>query len=86
MIIVTGGGGFIGSALVAELNGRGITDILIVDRLGDDRRWKNLVNLRFADYIDKEDFLGQILPRKFSSKVEAVMHLGACSTTTETDV
>ncbi len=85
MIIVTGGAGFIGSALVAALNSRGIADILIVDRLGDDRRWKNLVNLQFADYIDKEDFLQQVLARKFGSKVEAVLHLGACSTTTETD-
>ena len=51
MIIVTGGAGFIGSALIAELNRRQISDILVVDELGADRKWKNLRNLSFADYV-----------------------------------
>ena len=49
MILVTGGAGFIGSGVVAQLNARGIEDILIVDILGKDQRWKNLRNLRYAD-------------------------------------
>ncbi len=57
MIIVTGGAGFIGSAFVWKLNQEGIDDIVIVDQLGTDDKWKNLVNLRFVDYIHKDDFL-----------------------------
>jgi ADP-L-glycero-D-manno-heptose 6-epimerase len=86
MIIVTGGAGFIGSALIAGLNKRGIDDILVVDRLGNDQRWKNLVNLRFADYIDKDDFLDMVTEDIVGYSVDAVFHLGACSSTTETDV
>jgi ADP-L-glycero-D-manno-heptose 6-epimerase len=85
MIVVTGGAGFIGSALVAALNKRGIDDILVVDRLGSDQRWKNLVNLRFADYLDKEEFLEMVAEDVLPFSAEAVFHLGACSSTTETD-
>ncbi|MGA2070928.1 MAG: ADP-glyceromanno-heptose 6-epimerase [Sedimentisphaerales bacterium] len=85
MIIVTGGAGFIGSALIAALNKRGIDDILVVDRLGSDQRWKNLVNLRFVDYLDKEEFLEMVSQDVLNYSVDAVFHLGACSSTTETD-
>ncbi len=85
MIIVTGGAGFIGSALIAALNKRSIDDILVVDRLGSDQRWKNLVNLRFADYMDKEEFLEMVAEDVVSFSADAVFHLGACSSTTETD-
>jgi len=85
MIIVTGGAGFIGSAIIAELNARGIDDIIVVDRLGLDARWKNLVNLSFADYVDKEDFLQLALEKRIGPPAKAVFHLGACSDTTETD-
>jgi len=53
MIIITGGAGFIGSAIIAALNKRGITDILVVDELACDEKWKNLRNLSFADYAEK---------------------------------
>lgn len=85
MIIVTGGAGFIGSAIVSALNARGIEDIIIVDRLGCNLRWKNLVNLTFADYIDKDDFLQLALENRIAPPVKAVFHLGACTDTTETD-
>jgi len=85
MIIVTGGSGFIGSALVAGLNARGITDILIVDILGKDEKWKNLRNLRFTDYIESDNFLNLISAGRFNLPVKAIFHLGACSSTTETD-
>jgi len=85
MIIVTGGAGFIGSALIAALNKRQITDILVVDELGTDQKWKNLRNLSFADYVEKDDFLEMVIEDKLNSSVDAVFHLGACSDTTETN-
>jgi ADP-L-glycero-D-manno-heptose 6-epimerase len=85
MIIVTGGAGFIGSALIAELNKRKITDILVVDELGCDEKWKNLRNLSFADYIEKDDFLKMVVEDKLTGHSQAVFHLGACSSTTETN-
>lgn len=83
MIIVTGGAGFIGSALIAELNRRQISDILVVDQLGADEKWKNLRNLSFADYVEKDDFLEMVIEDKLDSPVDVVFHLGACSDTTE---
>jgi len=85
MIIVTGGAGFISSALIAALNKRQIADILVVDQLASDEKWKNLRNLSFADYVEKDDFLEMVLENKLSPPVEAVFHLGACTGTTETN-
>jgi ADP-L-glycero-D-manno-heptose 6-epimerase len=85
MIIVTGGAGFIGSAIVAALNKRGIEDVLIVDELGQDEKWKNLRNLRFADYLEVDDFNEAVADSETGWEVEAVFHMGACSDTTETD-
>jgi ADP-L-glycero-D-manno-heptose 6-epimerase len=85
MIVVTGGAGFIGSALIAALNKRKIKDILVVDQLGSDQRWKNLRGLSYADYIDKEDFIEAVSLSGLDFEVEAIFHLGACSDTTETD-
>jgi len=85
MIIVTGGAGFIGSALVAALNSRGITDILVVDQLACDEKWKNLRNLSFADYVEKDDFLEMVAEGRIAPPIKAVFHLGACSSTTETN-
>ncbi|MHC4597209.1 MAG: NAD-dependent epimerase/dehydratase family protein, partial [Planctomycetota bacterium] len=75
MIIVTGGAGFIGSALIAALNKRQITDILVVDQLGTDRKWKNLRNLSFVDYVEKDDFLEMVVENRLDSATEAVFHL-----------
>jgi len=85
MIIVTGGAGFIGSAIVAALNARGIDDIVIVDILGVDEKWKNLRRLRFADYIEADEFLDTLAAGDIDGPVETVFHMGACSDTTETD-
>lgn len=85
MIVVTGGAGFIGSALVWKLNREGIDDIIIVDRLGLSEKWKNLVNLRFSEYIHKDDFLRMICTDAQPFTVSAVFHMGACSSTTEQD-
>ena len=85
MIIVTGGAGFIGSAFVWKLNQEGIEDIVIVDRLGKTDKWKNLVNLRFVNYIHKDEFYDLIYNDTLSFEVEAIIHMGACSSTTERD-
>ncbi|HLZ18273.1 MAG TPA: ADP-glyceromanno-heptose 6-epimerase [Smithellaceae bacterium] len=83
MIIVTGGAGFIGSAFVWKLNQEGIDDIIIVDRLGTSEKWKNLVNLRFVNYIHKDDFHEMIYNDTVRFDVDAIIHMGACSSTTE---
>ena len=85
MIIVTGGAGFIGSAFVWKLNQEGIEDIVVVDRLGKTDKWKNLVNLRFVNYIHKDEFYDLIYNDTLSFEVEAIIHMGACSSTTERD-
>ena len=55
-IILTGGAGLIGSAVLWALNRRGIDDVLVIDRLDVSEKWKHLVPLRFIDYIDADDF------------------------------
>ncbi len=83
---MTGGAGFIGSALIWELNRRGLTNILVADFLGQDEKWKNLVPLRFADYLEADELLQRVekSPQLFSN-IDVIFHLGACSSTTETD-
>lgn len=85
-IVVTGGAGLIGSALIWLLNRRGYDDIIVVDRLDQSEKWKHLVPLRFTDYVDADDFADTVAahPHHFGS-VATVFHLGACSATTETD-
>lgn len=84
MIIVTGGAGFIGSNIVRGLNERGYSDILIVDDLTDGHKFKNIADLDFLDYMDKDDFITSIMEDEdFPEFVEAIFHEGACSTTTE---
>lgn len=83
-ILVTGGAGFIGSALVWALNQRGHSDILITDFLGSDEKWRNLTPLKFAEYVEADTLRDNL--RKNSEafgRFSAVFHLGACSATTE---
>lgn len=83
-ILVTGGAGFIGSALVWALNQRGHTNIVITDFLGSDEKWKNLVPLKYADYIEADVFRRRIAENPTAyGRFDAVFHLGACSATTE---
>lgn len=82
--IVTGGAGFIGSNIVAALNARGEMDILVVDILGRDEKWKNLVGLAFADYVEAAEFRRALHEGKVGG-ASVVFHMGACSATTEKD-
>jgi ADP-L-glycero-D-manno-heptose 6-epimerase len=83
-IIVTGAAGFIGRNVVAELNARGEDELVLVDELGTDDKWKNLVGLRYEDIVTPDDFLG-LLEEGAYGDARAVIHLGACSATTEKD-
>jgi len=83
MIIVTGGAGFIGSAVVWYLNRQGIDDVIIVDNLGTSAKWRNLVNRRYVDYVHKDVFLERVRNNTIDYTVDAVIHMGACSSTTE---
>lgn len=83
-IIVTGAAGFIGRNTVAELNRRGEDELILVDELGKDEKWKNLVGLRYEDIVSPEEFLGLIEDGTFA-EARACIHLGACSATTERD-
>ncbi|MCG6363478.1 ADP-glyceromanno-heptose 6-epimerase [Vibrio fluvialis] len=85
MIIVTGGAGMIGSNIVKALNEIGVTDILVVDHLKNGRKFKNLVDLKIADYMDRDDFLTQTMAGDDFGPIDAVFHQGACSATTEWD-
>lgn len=86
MYIVTGGAGFIGSALVWRLNEAGIDDILIVDNLASSEKWHNLVNRTYHDYVQRDTFRAMIWKGQAPKNVEAVIHLGACSSTTERNI
>ncbi|MFZ0033324.1 MAG: ADP-glyceromanno-heptose 6-epimerase [Candidatus Cybelea sp.] len=84
-IVITGGAGLIGSAVLWALNRRGIDDALVVDRLDASEKWKHLVPLRFADYVEADEFAQLATAGRNFGDVRTVFHLGACSSTTERD-
>jgi ADP-L-glycero-D-manno-heptose 6-epimerase len=86
MHIVTGGAGFIGSAMVWKLNQMGVDDIWIIDTLGSGAKWKNLVGLNFSEVISPEAFMSGVLETdSLPDDARAIIHMGACSATTERD-
>lgn len=85
MIVVTGGAGFIGSAIVWKLNQLGENKIIIIDELGTDDKWKNLVSLKFEDFVHKDDFISMIIERDIPFEIDSIIHMGANSSTTEKD-
>lgn len=84
MIIVTGGAGFIGSNIVAELEKQGYKDIVVVDWLGSDDKWKNIAKRELAAIVSPENMLEYIKDNE--KQIEAIIHMGAISATTEKDV
>jgi len=86
MIIVTGGAGFIGSNFIKMLNNQGEENIVVVDNLTNGKKMVNLADLRIRDYYDKTEFLHSIMTGDITAKsLTAIVHLGACSKTTEWD-
>lgn len=93
IVVITGAAGFIGSVLLKYLNQKGIEQIICVDHLSvgaqtglDNEKWKNLYGKKFIDYIEKDDFLQLIEKDKLPSGINAIIHLGACTSTVEKDV
>ena len=85
MYIVTGGAGFIGSAIVRSLNAKGVDNILVVDNLENSQKLANLSALDIADYQDKRDFRVLLEANRIDFPVEAIFHQGACCDTMEHD-
>jgi ADP-L-glycero-D-manno-heptose 6-epimerase len=83
--VVTGAAGFIGANLVRALNARGDKEILAVDRLDATDKFRNLVDLDFADYLDADEFAARLEDGDFDGDLSAVLHQGACSDTMERD-
>ncbi len=81
--VVTGGAGFIGSGIIRCLNDKGNRNIIIVDDLGKTEKWKNLVGKQYLDIISKHQIFEWLKGRE--AQIEAFIHLGACSSTVETD-
>lgn len=83
LIVVTGGSGFIGSCVIRYLNEKGMTNIIVVDELGKTEKWKNLVGKQIIDILPKNKLFEWLEGRE--ATIEAFIHLGACSSTVETD-
>ncbi len=90
MILITGAAGFIGSALVADLNRKGVNDLVLCDSPGQGEKWKNLAGLKFRDLLTPEQLLQGTVEGSHAGlplqRVKTVVHLGACAVTTETNM
>lgn len=82
MIVITGGAGMIGSVIAWHLNQHGRDDLVIVDRVQHEDQWQNLCHRRYANYLDKDELLTWLAS---GEKIDAIIHMGAISATTERD-
>jgi ADP-L-glycero-D-manno-heptose 6-epimerase len=85
LILITGAAGFIGSVIAAELNRRGRQDLILCDELDTSDKWKNLLGLRFREYVEWPDLFATLEHAPWAGKIEAVIHMGAITDTTERD-
>ena len=83
MLVITGGGGFIGSVLAAALNEAGRTDLVLVDRFGTGAKWRNIAKRDFYEIVPVDGLIPWL--ERHGDDVEAVFHLGAISSTTFAD-
>lgn len=86
MIIVTGATGFIGSVLVWELNQHGITDVVCVDTVSPVERPAPLKNRTYSEFLSKDEIWAFLEKPETIASCEAILHMGACSATTEMNV
>jgi len=86
MLVVTGGAGFIGSALVSTLNSRGQEDLLVVDDFGDGAKWKNLRGKKFVNIVSPEAFAHDLVAGAYDGKLEGILHIGAITDTSFQDM
>lgn len=84
MILLTGGAGFIGSCFLKKLNDEGLTDIIVVDSFNNSEKWKNLIGKQYTEIIHKESVLDYVeFVKELGYSFDAIIHLGACTDTTE---
>jgi ADP-L-glycero-D-manno-heptose 6-epimerase len=85
MILITGAAGFIGSALVWKLNELGRNDLILTDKLRTEEKWKNIAKRDYCDWVNRDELFDWLAVEENASKIEVVVHMGACSATTEPD-
>jgi len=86
MILITGAAGFIGSAVACTLNRQGIKDLILCDRFCKNEKWKNILGLQYNRFVHSDELFDYLLDDPQAKEIEAIIHLGACSDTTETDM
>jgi len=86
MILITGAAGFIGSAVAYTLNRQGRKDLILCDRFGKSEKWKNILGLQYSRFVHSDKLFDYLLEDPQAKEIEVVIHLGACSDTTETDM
>ena len=82
MIVITGAAGFIGSNIVAELNGQGCHDIVVCDFFEHGAKWRNLAKAGFVDWVPPAALIDWL---RTQVGIDTVIHMGAISATTATD-
>lgn len=85
MILITGAAGFIGSALIWKLNELGRSDLILTDKLRTEEKWKNIAKRDYYDWVDRDELFDWLSIEENAKKVEVIVHMGACSATTEKD-